>query len=192
MSNKAKTQESPVINELKRRLEIITQGPVNSIPFEQLMGAALLVLANEKGGKILLNENKEKDIAPSFNPISLVKDFHEKFELGIDRFKDEDMTAEEWELRHARLEEEFQEYLDAASEDNDVELFDAIIDLVYIALGTCYLRGWDFETGFKRVHAANMAKERAESPRSSKYGSTFDIVKPEGWKPPVLDDLVNV
>lgn len=69
--------------------------------------------------------------------------------------------------------------------------FDALIDLVYVALGTSYLHGTDFDEGWRRVHAANMSKVRAESASDSKRGSAFDVVKPRGWKPADLSDLVK-
>ena len=47
----------------------------------------------------------------------------------------------------------------------------------------------NFQEAWDRVHAANMAKERG-NPKTSKYGSGFDIVKPEGWTAPDLSDLV--
>jgi predicted HAD superfamily Cof-like phosphohydrolase len=69
--------------------------------------------------------------------------------------------------------------------------FDALIDLVYVALGTAYLYGFNFNEGWRRVQRANMSKVRAERVDQSTRGSTFDVVKPVGWTPPVLDDLVS-
>lgn len=67
---------------------------------------------------------------------------------------------------------------------------DGLVDLVYVALGTAYLQGFDFAEAWRRVHAANMAKVRALRESDSKRGSTFDVVKPPGWKAPDLSDLV--
>lgn len=130
-----------------------------------------------------------------------IHEFHQKFGLG-NLFNgnvlatgvgvyEGDFAPEEWELRHARLKEELDEYLEAVEAGDDEGTFDALIDLCYIAIGTCYRRGWDFEEGWRRVHAANMAKERGKE-NSSKYGSSFDIVKPEGWTAPDLSDLVTI
>jgi predicted HAD superfamily Cof-like phosphohydrolase len=71
------------------------------------------------------------------------------------------------------------------------QAFDALIDLVYVALGTAYLHRFPFNDGWDRVQAANMAKVRAERKDQSKRGSAYDVVKPEGWKPPVLADLLD-
>jgi predicted HAD superfamily Cof-like phosphohydrolase len=79
------------------------------------------------------------------------------------------------------------------SEDGSPELvdqLDALVDLAYVVLGTAYLHGFRFNEAWRRVHAANMAKVRAERAEQSARGSTFDVVKPPGWKPADLSDLV--
>lgn len=68
---------------------------------------------------------------------------------------------------------------------------DALVDLVYVALGTSYLHGFDFGEAWRRVQAANMAKVRAASSEDSSRGSSYDVVKPEGWQPPDHSDLVE-
>lgn len=71
---------------------------------------------------------------------------------------------------------------------------DAIIDLIYVALGTAHLQGFSaemIEEAWRRVHEANMKKVRAEKKEDSLRGSTFDVVKPPGWEPPNHDDLVE-
>lgn len=68
---------------------------------------------------------------------------------------------------------------------------DGLVDLVYVAIGTAYLHGFDFEEAWRRVHEANMKKIRVENVSDSKRGSTFDVVKPEGWVAPDLTDLIK-
>lgn len=77
-------------------------------------------------------------------------------------------------------------------EMRDVEKqFDSMIDLVYVALGTSYLHGFDFDEGWRRVQVANMAKVRVEADlQGSTRGSKYDVVKPRGWRPADLSDLV--
>lgn len=69
--------------------------------------------------------------------------------------------------------------------------FDGLIDLTYVALGTAYLHGFQFDEGWKRVHAANMSKVRVENVQDSTRKSKFDVVKPKGWVPPTLSDLLE-
>lgn len=145
-----------------------------------------------------------------FSPLYDIARFHEKFGLEnnqekvqvappepeslseLDNWKIENrerMHPEEWRLRNTRLIDEAIESQVAHESGNDEEYLDALVDIVYIALGTAYRRGWDFAAAWKRVHDANMAKERGK-PNNSKYGSGFDIVKPQGWQPPSHADLV--
>lgn len=51
------------------------------------------------------------------------------------------------------------------------------------------LNRWNFPAAWDRVHAANMAKERAASAADSKHGSAQDIIKPAGWTAPDHRDL---
>lgn len=40
------------------------------------------------------------------------------------------------------------------------------------------------------VQRVNMAKERAESAEASGRGSAFDVIKPEGWTPPAIEEIL--
>lgn len=73
-----------------------------------------------------------------------------------------------------------------------VEAFDALIDLVYVALGTAFLHRFPFNEGWDRVQEANMKKVRAsgDDDSRSKRKHKIDVVKPDGWTPPVLKDLL--
>ena len=86
--------------------------------------------------------------------------------------------------------EELLEYFDAGDAGDRAGELDALVDLVYVACGTAYLHGFDFNEAWNRVHAVNLLKVRAEVPGNSKRGSSFDVVKPFGWEPACLDDLV--
>jgi len=134
-----------------------------------------------------------------------IKAFHEKFGLtynGPPRVLEEELAkfrvgflAEElgeYCLDHQNTEELVHQVKENMAPQN-VPLdkqFDALIDLVYVALGNAYLHGFDFNEGWRRVHEANMKKVRALRAVDSKRGSTYDVVKPEGWVPPSLTDLV--
>jgi len=112
-----------------------------------------------------------------------IKDFHEKFGLVYDgppRSLPQDLAS----FRTNFLIEETDEYILASKRADEL---DALVDLVYVAMGTAYLHGFDFDEAWRRVHAANMAKVRGPSQRSGEY----DVIKPEGWKPPYHGDLVG-
>lgn len=70
--------------------------------------------------------------------------------------------------------------------------FDALIDLVYVALGTAHLFGYPWLQGWNAVQRANMSKVRAQADGSdSLRNSSFDVVKPPGWAPPDIEGLLN-
>lgn len=118
-----------------------------------------------------------------------IKEFHEKFGLeykGSPRNLEEELGG----FRFKFMVEELTEYSDGRAEQDLAKQLDALVDLAYVALGTAYMHGFDFNEAWRRVHAANMLKVRALAATDSKRGSTFDVIKPENWSPPVLDDLV--
>jgi predicted HAD superfamily Cof-like phosphohydrolase len=83
-------------------------------------------------------------------------------------------------VRQRKLGEEFKEILMARASSDYVAMFDGYIDLVYVAIGTALMHGFDFQEGWNRVHEANMTKIR----------SGYDIIKPPGFIAPNLRDLV--
>lgn len=132
-----------------------------------------------------------------------IADFHKKFGLGYEG-KPRVLEPDLFPFRANFMTEEAMEWEDAqrgigfAIGDKDeaevthkmADALDAVIDLLYITLGNAYMQGftdYHLSQAWQRVHAANMSKIRGPSNRSEK----FDIIKPEGWQPPKLDDLVE-
>lgn len=76
--------------------------------------------------------------------------------------------------------EELSELMMAHEKGNLVDATDAIIDLIYVALGCAAHMGLPFDEAFEIVHEANMQKK----PGTTKRGSQFDAVKPAGWVSP--------
>ena len=113
-----------------------------------------------------------------------IKEFHEKFDLkGADT--PIMLSPEVAEFRVKFMLEELTEYAQAL-ENNDIEgQLDALVDLVYVALGTAYLQGLPFQAAWDEVHACNMRKVKAgPNGEGSKRGSPHDVIKPEGWQGP--------
>ena len=79
-----------------------------------------------------------------------------------------------------------------SSERQDLpKIADALVDLVYVALGTAHLHGFPWAALFAEVQRANMTKERAKPDGSdSARGSSFDVVKPEGWRGPAMVEVL--
>lgn len=125
-------------------------------------------------------------MAAPYHPVKDITDFHEKYGIEYNG-PPRDLPADIAEFRLKFLKEELEEYeLSTSLEDK----FDALIDLAYVLYGTAHLHGFNFPEGWRRVHSANMKKVRVEREEDSKRGSRYDVVKPKGWTPPSLSDLV--
>ena len=111
-----------------------------------------------------------------------VRDFHEKFGLLPKEPVSQELNPELAKQRVAHLKEELDEYIRAKTLSDKL---DALVDLVYVALGTACMHGFDFDEAWRRVHAANMRKIRVEK------GEKQGIQKPDGWRGPDLKDLTG-
>lgn len=125
-----------------------------------------------------------------------VGEFHAKF--GLHRVTSEGgtmpqpVTDDLIRFRTAFMLEEIEEFIDAAHETYDhAGMFDALLDLVYVAMGTAHLLGYPWQTGWDEVQRANMQKQRAAADGSnSKRNSQWDVIKPEGWKAPGIREIL--
>lgn len=86
--------------------------------------------------------------------------------------------------------EELNEFTVANNCSNVGEALDAMIDLIYFALGRCYEMGItieQFEKCWNVVQEKNMAKKRGTKNR----GTDQDAMKPEGWQAADLGEILN-
>lgn len=91
--------------------------------------------------------------------------------------------------------EEICEFMVARTNNDVPGALDAMVDLIYYAMGRCYEMGIspeDFKRAWDKVHEANMQKKLGNKGR----GSDLDAVKPEGWKAPehkqlTIDDALE-
>lgn len=124
-----------------------------------------------------------------------VGDFHEKF--GLDNVThhgigDRDVPPALMRFRIGFLREELEELEEGYEQKNDAKMFDALLDLVYVAMGTAHLRGYPWQDGWNEVQRANMMKVRAAPDGSdSVRGSAWDVVKPPGWVPPNIEEVLR-
>jgi predicted HAD superfamily Cof-like phosphohydrolase len=135
----------------------------------------------------LIIEKYEEQVPYGFrSPFELVQSFHRKF--GIPCYSAPAMLqGDAADFRVRFMQEELDEYKKAVAEGDLEGAYDALIDLVYVALGTADMHGFrNFDAAFFLVHQANMRKQRVRKASESKRGSTYDVVKPHGWKPPLI------
>ena len=123
----------------------------------------------------------------------LLKDidsFHKKFKFEKN---DNVVIPDDNELVNFRtsfLMEELAEYTNAITKKDSAAALDALVDIVYIALGTAWLFNLPFEKAWNEVQKANMSKIRTKS-KSKKRGTSFDVVKPKGWIAPDIEQIIE-
>jgi NTP pyrophosphatase (non-canonical NTP hydrolase) len=94
----------------------------------------------------------------------------------------------EWAI--TALNEELAEFRDACDQGDVLEAADALVDLVYFALGRLVEMGVPAMVVFNEVQQANMSKLRGElSKRPNSKG--YDAIKPAGWKAPDHSRLLS-
>ena len=100
------------------------------------------------------------------------------------------LTDEMASFRARFLEEELAEFEEAMHNDDMAGMADALVDLVYVAIGTAIMMGLPWQRLWDEVQRSNMEKVRAERPDQSKRGTAFDVVKPPGWTAPRVKEII--
>ena len=92
--------------------------------------------------------------------IKMVQEFHEIFGIGVGSDYKLKLNDETIRLRHRLMEEENNEYLDAALKGDFVEVADALGDKLYVLLGTIIEHGMQdvIQDVFEEIHKSNMSK----------------------------------
>jgi predicted HAD superfamily Cof-like phosphohydrolase len=130
-----------------------------------------------------------------------VYEFHTKYGLLVGT-KPRKLTQRKLKERIEFLNEEFNEFCNASGvyyepgigfqvdtdENQDInEQADALIDLVYVAMGTAVMMGLPWQELWDDVQRANMSKVRG----TTKRGHAVDVTKPEGWVGPKPEGWVG-
>lgn len=96
------------------------------------------------------------------------------------------------EFRVNFMQEELDEFCRGVTAEDHAQMFDALLDLVYVAMGTAHLLGYPWQEGWDAVQRANMEKVRAAKDGSdSKRASAWDVVKPKGWRAPDIRGILR-
>ena len=127
------------------------------------------------------------------NKTDILKDidnFHKKYGFEKNEKVDIPNNNELINFRTAFLMEELAEYTNAITKKDAAGALDALVDIVYIALGTAWLFNLPFEKAWNEVQKANMSKIRAKD-KTGKRGTKFDVVKPKDWKAPNIEKIIE-
>ena len=126
------------------------------------------------------------------NKIAAVQEFHTKFEIG---FKDKpiaDLGKAKNKLRFNLMKEENEEYLEAAQNNDLVEVADALGDMLYILCGTIIEHGMQhkIEEVFDEIQRSNMSKLGADG--KPVYREDGKVLKgPNYFKPDIKKILTS-
>ena len=120
--------------------------------------------------------------------IEKVREFQK---IGLQKVNDKPTVNEfkDCSLRFELAREENMEYISACYDGNKVEILDALVDQMYVLLGTINFHGMQdiFEEAFNRVHENNLTKFPNGKVLRNPDGK---ILKPEGFKSVNLSDLL--
>ena len=109
-----------------------------------------------------------------------LRDFHEKFGLTVNdtpTIPGDDVL----QFRVNLINEEAEEFEQAAKARNLVEMADALADVIYVALGAAVSLGIDLEPVFEEVHRSNMTKVWSDGQvRRREDGK---VIKPPTYSP---------
>ena len=94
------------------------------------------------------------------NRIRAVELFHKSFGLGISQTMKANLGGAKNMLRFNLMDEENKEYLEAANNNDLIEVADALGDMLYILCGTILEHGMQYkiEEVFEEIQRSNMSK----------------------------------
>ena len=98
------------------------------------------------------------------NAIDAVKEFNEAFKIKYSKNQKADLDESTIELRYRLMQEENNEYLEAARKKDLVEIADALGDKLYILCGTILAHGLQDKIVevFDEIQRSNMSKLSAD------------------------------
>lgn len=124
------------------------------------------------------------------NKLKAVQEFHEAFGLGIKHKPIANLPESKLKLRFDLMAEENEEYLEAAKENDVVEVADALGDMLYILCGTILEHGMQYkiEEVFNEIQRSNMSKLGVDG--NPIYREDGKVMKgPNYFKPNILKIL---
>jgi len=125
------------------------------------------------------------------NKIKAVQEFHESFGLGISHSPIARLSTQKLKLRFDLMDEENNEYLEAAENDDLVEVADALGDMLYILCGTILEHGMQhkIEEVFNEIQRSNMSKLGADG--KPIYREDGKVMKGPSYFKPNIASILN-
>lgn len=123
--------------------------------------------------------------------IKAVEMFHDAFGISNNYTPTTELTINDIELRHRLMQEENDEYLDAAKKGDLVEVADALGDQLYILCGTILKHGLQDKIieVFEEIQRSNMSK--LDENGKAIYREDGKIMKSELYFKPDIKTILN-
>lgn len=122
------------------------------------------------------------------NKLKAVQEFHKAFGLDIKHNPIANLSESKLKLRFDLMAEENEEYLEAANNNDIVEVADALGDMLYILCGTILEHGMQYkiEEVFNEIQRSNMSKLGEDG--KPIYREDGKVLKgPNYFKPQIFD-----
>ncbi|UOB18322.1 nucleoside triphosphate pyrophosphohydrolase family protein [Abyssalbus ytuae] len=122
--------------------------------------------------------------------LEAVKEFHLAFGLGVLNEPKANIGENKFKLRFNLMSEENEEYLEAAKNNDVIEVADALGDMLYILCGTILEHGMQYkiEEVFEEIQRSNMSKLGMDG--NPIYREDGKVMKgPNYFKPNIADIL---
>lgn len=104
---------------------------------------------------------------------------------------DQEQNQENVHLYRGLIAEEYDEFCEAVVMRDDVEQLDACMDMIWVILGYCYMKGYDVSGAWNEVSRSNLDKIDTATGKVKKR-EDGKVLKPDGWKPPQLEKFVKI
>jgi predicted HAD superfamily Cof-like phosphohydrolase len=88
------------------------------------------------------------------------------------------------------IREEFDEFVIAYLHNDEEGQLDGCMDLIWVILGYCYMKGYDVDGAWAEVARSNLSKIDSTTGKVIK-NENGKVLKPEGWSPPNLKPFVK-
>jgi len=99
-------------------------------------------------------------------------------------------NEEQSQLYHRLINEEYNEFIVARNQKDDVETLDACFDMIWVIVGYMLSKGYDVEGAWDEGAKSNLAKIDAETGKVIKRADG-KVLKPEGWQKPDFSKYIN-
>lgn len=125
------------------------------------------------------------------NKINAVKEFHTAYKIGYRDTPKADLGNAKNKLRFNLMQEENEEYLEAAKNNDLVEVADALGDMLYILCGTIIEHGLQdkIEDVFNEIQRSNMSKLDVDG--QPIYREDGKVLKGPNYFKPNIAEILN-